>query len=71
MAATPNLVTAAPWHGASAGRCAMILQRWMATMEARPACQRGVEVPVPLRLEDFDEADREAMAESSRKILQT
>jgi glutathione S-transferase len=47
------------------------LQRWMATMEARPACQRGIEVPVPLRLEDLDEADQEAMAESSRKILQT
>jgi len=43
----------------------------MATMEARPACQRGIEVPVPLRLEDLDEADQEAMAESSRKILQT
>jgi GST-like protein len=47
------------------------LQRWMTTLEARPACQRGIEVPVPLRLEDFDEADQEAIAESSRKILQT
>jgi glutathione S-transferase len=47
------------------------LQRWMATLEARPACQRGIEVPVPLRLEDIDEAGQEALAENSRKLLQT
>lgn len=46
------------------------LQRFMATMEARPACQRGVEVPVKLELpRDDDPQGIEAQAEQSRKIL--
>ena len=47
------------------------LQRWMAALEARPACQRGVVVPHPLNLYPDDEAAVRAQAEASRKILQT
>ncbi len=47
------------------------LQRWMAALEARPACQRGVVVPHPLNLYPDDEAAVRAQAQASRKILQT
>ena len=47
------------------------LQRWMAALEARPACQRGVVVPQPLNLYPDDEAAVQVQAEASRKILQT
>jgi GST-like protein len=46
------------------------MQRWMAAMEARPACQRGIEVPNKLELpRDDDEAGIVAQGEQSRKIL--
>jgi GSH-dependent disulfide-bond oxidoreductase len=46
------------------------LQRWLETMEARPACQKGIAVPEPLVL-PTDEAGVEKISEKiSRKILQ-
>jgi GST-like protein len=46
------------------------MQRWMAAMEARPACQRGVEVPNKLELPaDGDAAGIAAQGDQSRKIL--
>jgi len=45
------------------------LQRWIATMEARPACQRGIVVPKPLIL-PVDPAGAEKVSETSRAILQ-
>ncbi len=47
------------------------LQRWLAALEERPACQRGVVVPQPLNLYPDDEAAVRAQAQASRKILQT
>ena len=48
------------------------LQRFMDVMEARPACQRGVEVPNKLILpDDEDLAGVEAQAQLSRKITDT
>ena len=46
------------------------LQRWIAAMEARPACQRGIAVPEPLVLPTDEEGIEELSAEISRKILQ-
>jgi GST-like protein len=46
------------------------LQRFMAAMEARPACQRGVEVPFKLELPRDDDAQGlAAQADQSRKLL--
>ncbi|MEM8562081.1 MAG: glutathione S-transferase N-terminal domain-containing protein [Pseudomonadota bacterium] len=46
------------------------LERWIETIAARPACQRGIAVPEPLVL-PTDEAGAEQLASSvSRKILQ-
>ena len=45
------------------------LQRWLAAIEARPACQRGIAVPRPLRL-PTDPAGVEQVSETSRAILQ-
>ena len=46
------------------------LQRFMAAMDARPGCQRGVEVPHALVLpRDDDEEGQQAQAQQSRKIL--
>jgi glutathione S-transferase len=46
------------------------MQRWMAAMEARPGCQRGIEVPNKLELpRDDDAAGLQAQADQSRKIL--
>jgi len=46
------------------------LQRWLETMEARPACQKGIAVPEPLVL-PTDKAGVEKISEEiSRKILQ-
>jgi GST-like protein len=42
------------------------LQAWIARLEARPACQRGIAVPEPLVLQDNKSAEVEEMA---RKIL--
>jgi GSH-dependent disulfide-bond oxidoreductase len=46
------------------------LQRWMAQMAARPACQRGVDVP--FRMPDLSEssADADEFAKSAQTILQ-
>ena len=46
------------------------LQRWLAAMEARPACQRGIAVPEPLVLPTDKEGVEKLAAEMSRKILQ-
>ena len=46
------------------------LQRFMATMDARPACQRGVAVPAELELPRDDDPDGlAAQAVQSRKML--
>ena len=46
------------------------LQRWLAAIEARPACQRGIAVPDPLVLPTDEEDVEKLAAEMSRKILQ-
>jgi len=46
------------------------LQRWLAAMEARPACQRGIAVPEPLVLPTDDQGIEKISSEISRKILQ-
>ena len=46
------------------------LQRWLAAMEARPACQRGIAVPEPLVLPTDEEGVEKLAEEMSRKILQ-
>lgn len=45
------------------------LKRWMALIEARPACQRGITVPRPLLL-PTDPAGVEKVSETSRVIMQ-
>ena len=44
------------------------LQRWMGQMAARPACQRGIEVP--FRMPDLSETEAEEFAKGARTILQ-
>ncbi|MEM8660999.1 MAG: glutathione S-transferase N-terminal domain-containing protein, partial [Pseudomonadota bacterium] len=57
------------WSGVSLEELSH-LQRWMNSMAARPACQRGIAVPEPLIL-PTDAAGAEQLASSvSRKILQ-
>ncbi len=46
------------------------LQRWLAAMEARPACQRGVEVPARVELDADDQERAEKLVESGRSMLQ-
>jgi len=46
------------------------LQRWLAVMEERPACQRGIEVPEPLVLPEDSEGVEKLSNDISRKILQ-
>lgn len=46
------------------------LQRWILTMEDRPACQRGIAVPEPLVLPTDVEGVEELSDAVSRKILQ-
>ena len=46
------------------------LQRWLAVMEARPACQRGIAVPEPLVLPTDEQGIEKISSEISRKILQ-
>jgi glutathione S-transferase len=46
------------------------LQRWMAAMAERPACQRGVRVPVEFPSLPRDEKAAEEFAKSARAILQ-
>jgi glutathione S-transferase len=46
------------------------LQRWMATMKLRPACQRGIEVPQKVELALGDERATQDFAERARQIVQ-
>jgi len=46
------------------------LQRWLETMEARPACQKGIAVPEPLVLPTDEAGVEKISAGISRKILQ-
>ncbi len=46
------------------------LQRWMAAMNARPACRRGVDVPFPLPMLADDSKEAEAFAKGASTILQ-
>jgi glutathione S-transferase len=46
------------------------LHRWAAQLAARPACQRGVEVPFKVPNLGENEEDAEAFAKSAQKILQ-
>jgi glutathione S-transferase len=58
------------WSGASVEGLGA-LQRWMDAIEARPAAQRGVRVPVDLEaLRRGDGAGAKAMVESAQSILQ-
>jgi glutathione S-transferase/GST-like protein len=46
------------------------LERWVARLAARPACQRGIEVPPrPARIEDGKGAER--FVEEARKMVET
>ncbi len=57
------------WSGVSMEGLAA-LQRFMAAMDARPACQRGVAVPAKLELpRDDDPKGLAAQAVESRKML--
>ncbi len=47
------------------------LKRWMDTIKERPACRRGVEVPVALKSMANDPEAQERFAENARKSLQT
>jgi glutathione S-transferase len=57
------------WSGVSVEGLAN-LQRWMAAMEARPACQRGGQVPMPIPDIARDAKATEEFAKSARTILQ-
>ncbi|MHA7836492.1 MAG: glutathione S-transferase family protein [bacterium] len=48
------------------------LEAWIGRLEERPACQRGLAVPTPMRALDSepDEEQVKAMTESARKMLQ-
>ncbi len=46
------------------------LHRWAAQLAARPACQRGVEVPFKVPNLGENEEDAEAFAKNAQKILQ-
>ena len=48
------------------------LEKWMAAIEARPAAQRGLAVPVPLTALETepDEEQAKAITETARKMLQ-
>jgi len=48
------------------------LEKWMATIEARPAVQRGLAVPTPMRALDEEPSEEQAKAitDSARKMLQ-
>jgi glutathione S-transferase len=57
------------WSGVSIDGLAN-LRRWLDAMKARPACQRGVEVPVRLESLVKDEKAAQAFAEQARGQLQ-
>jgi len=46
------------------------LQRWLGALGERPACRRGIEVPVPLPDLTADEKSRDEFAKGARTILQ-
>jgi len=46
------------------------LKRWMDLLAARPACERGVNIP-PLTLRPDNDEDAKTMIESARKMLET
>jgi len=46
------------------------LSRWMGQMAARPACQRGVDVPFPLPMLADDSKEAESFAKGASTILQ-
>jgi len=46
------------------------LKRWMDLLAARPACERGVNVP-PLTLRPDNDEDAKTMIEAARKMLET
>ena len=47
------------------------LRRWLDTMKARPACRRGLDVPVKLKNLMHDEKAAKKFAENAQKTLQT
>jgi GSH-dependent disulfide-bond oxidoreductase len=57
------------WSGASVEGLDH-LQRWLDTMKARPACRRGVEVPVKIPVLEDDTTGAEQFARNAEKILQ-
>jgi glutathione S-transferase len=57
------------WSGASVEGLGH-LQRWLDTMKARPACRRGVEVPVKIPVLEDDTRGAEEFARNAEKILQ-
>jgi glutathione S-transferase len=46
------------------------LRRWLDAMKARPACQRGIDVPYPLSSALKDEQATQAFAERARLLVQ-
>ena len=46
------------------------LKRWMTTINERPACMRGVDVPVPRQVTDL-ETNAEALVRNAQSMLQT
>jgi glutathione S-transferase len=46
------------------------LQRWLAAMEVRPACQRGIAVPEPLVLPTDEAGIEKLSSDISRRVLQ-
>jgi glutathione S-transferase len=57
------------WSGVSIDGLAH-LPRWLAAMNARPACRRGVDVPFPMPALGEDEKSSEAFAKGAATILQ-
>jgi hypothetical protein len=47
------------------------LRRWLDAMKARPACRRGLDVPIPLKSLIHDDKAAKQFAENARKTLQT
>ncbi len=57
------------WSGVSVDGLAH-LQRWLAAMNARPACRRGVDVPFPMPPLEDDTKGAEEFAKGAQTILQ-
>jgi glutathione S-transferase len=58
------------WSGVSVDGLAH-LRRWLDAIKARPACQRGVEVPFKVPSTSGDERAEREFSENARKTLQT